>query len=91
MKLRMLLRIGMILFATATVMYAVRNKKSHGTFLKVPFDFRVPTPQKVRKHIWNPEDPRLFTPHIFGIGWVPNVYQVMQLVHQLRAACGAKK
>ena len=36
------------LFAAATVIYAVRTRSSHGRFLRVPFEFRVPTPDLLR-------------------------------------------
>ena len=65
------------LFMVATIIYAVRTKQSHGSFLKVPFEFRVPTLPRARERLWNREDPRILTPHVFGVGWSLNVYQVL--------------
>lgn len=48
--------------------------KLTGTFLRVPYDFRWPTPRRLREKLWNPQDPRVFTPHIFGWGWALNFY-----------------
>ena len=39
----------------------------------VPYDFRIPTLSRVRDRWWNPGDDRLFTPHVFGVGWSVNL------------------
>jgi len=49
-----------------------------GEFLGVPYDFRPPTLGKIRERCWNPDDPRLLTPHIFGWGWMVNFYALAQ-------------
>ena len=49
-----------------------------GEFLKVPYDFRPPTLDKIRERCWNPNDPRLLTPHVFGWGWTVNFYTLAQ-------------
>jgi uncharacterized membrane protein len=64
------------LFAIATIIYAIKTKQSHGRFIGVPFEFRPPTPQRFFDRWWNPRDPRIFTEHVFGIGWSINLYQV---------------
>ncbi|MCI0841336.1 MAG: hypothetical protein J4N64_06140 [Chloroflexi bacterium] len=68
------------LFAATTVVYAYKTKQSHGTFLGVPFDFRMPTWERFKQSFWNPEDPRVFTPRPFGIGWGVNIPQVLKRV-----------
>ena len=65
-------------FTVATLVYAIKTRQSHGRFLKVPYEFRVPTVQRIRDRFWNPNDARIFTPHIFGVGWSLNVYQVVR-------------
>ncbi len=71
-------RIIISVFTLATVIYAVKTKQSHGRFLGVPFEFRVPTLHRVRKRWWNPEDSRMLTPHVFGVGWSVNIPQVLK-------------
>ena len=66
------------LFTLAAVIYAARTNKSHGNFLGVPFEFRFPTVPRVLDRWWNPEDPRVLTPHVFGVGWSLNLYQVLK-------------
>ena len=39
----------------------------------VPYDFRVPTWARVRKRMWAPDRPSLFSPQVFGVGWTVNV------------------
>jgi hypothetical protein len=56
--------------------YNEPKRKRVGKFLKIPYDFRWPTPAVWRERCWNAEDPRVFTPHVFGWGWSINLYQV---------------
>ena len=67
-----------MLFTLATVVYAVKTRRSHGTLLKVPFEFRVPTLGRIRERWWNPEDERVFTPGVLGVGWTVNAYQLLR-------------
>lgn len=63
-------------FTVATLVYAIKTKQSHGKFVGVPFEFRFPTIKRVRERWWNPDDSRIFTEHVFGVGWSLNLYQV---------------
>ncbi len=65
---------------TAVVIYALRTGRSHGTVMGLPFDFRMPTPARVKKRWWNGDDPRLFTPHVFGVGWSLNLAELKKRV-----------
>lgn len=37
----------------------------------IPYDFRMPTIERVRSTYWNPEGPVL-AGKVFGVGWAPN-------------------
>jgi hypothetical protein len=50
----------------------------HGSIVAVPYDLRPPTPARLRAAWWKPEDPRLFTPRAFGVGWALNLARVRQ-------------
>jgi hypothetical protein len=52
----------------------------HGDVGGVPYDFRPPTVDKIRRTVWNPDDPRLFPPHVFGVGWSINFARLAALV-----------
>lgn len=42
----------------------------------VPYDLRPPTVERVRRRMWAPEDPAIFTPHVFGVGWSVNIGRI---------------
>ena len=46
----------------------------------VPYDFRPPTWDRIRAAYWNPEDDRLFTDRVFGVGWAVNLYRARELM-----------
>jgi hypothetical protein len=51
-----------------------------GRVLAVPYDFRVPTLDRARERIWAPDDRRLLTPQVFGLGWTVNLGRVLALL-----------
>lgn len=85
MRLITKVKAAVALFALATVVYAIKTRRAHGSFLLVPYDFRPPTPAKVFRALWNPDDPRLLMPHPFGIGWTCNLYHIYRWVRERRA------
>jgi hypothetical protein len=52
----------------------------HGTIVVVPYDFRMPSLQRFLDAWWNPDDPRLFTPRDFGIGWAINIPRLLSTI-----------
>ena len=44
----------------------------------VPYEFRPPTLARVRERWWNPDDPRVLTPHVFGVGWSVNLGRLLR-------------
>jgi hypothetical protein len=67
----------------------------HGRIGFVPYDFRPPTVERLRERLWNPNDPRIFTPHVWGVGWTINFYQlrhyVLPLVERVRAELSERR
>lgn len=49
------------------------ERQWHGQVLGVPYDFRRPTLERIREAYWNPDDPRIFTNRVLGIGWAVNL------------------
>jgi Family of unknown function (DUF5808) len=45
----------------------------------VPYDFRIPTLQRVQDRWWNPDLGQVFTPHVFGVGWAINVGRIARM------------
>lgn len=48
-----------------------------GSFLGMPYDWRRPTLVRVKERWWNPNEPRLFTPKVFGWGWDINLARLV--------------
>ncbi len=44
----------------------------------VPYDFRIPTFERIKEAMWNPYDSRLFTPMAFGVGWTINFFALCE-------------
>ncbi len=50
----------------------------HGKLGFIPYDFRLPTIERFKESCWNPDDSRIFTPGIWGIGWVINFFTLLE-------------
>jgi hypothetical protein len=84
-KLRRLVRMvgfGLFIAAIAQEMSKPEDERTwHGKVGGVvPYDFRPPTWDRIRAAYWNPEDDRLFTDRVFGVGWAVNLYRARELM-----------
>lgn len=81
-KLNRLIKLaGMALVVAAIVDQMKRpadDRTWTGNILVFPYDFRMPTIERVIERWWNPDDERIFTPDVFGVGWSINLYQAMR-------------
>jgi hypothetical protein len=50
----------------------------------VPYDFRMPTVERVRGTYWNPEGP-IISGKVFGVGWAPNFGAMNKIIGGWRA------
>ena len=48
----------------------------------VPYDLRPPTVERFMARLWAPEDPRLFVPGAFGVGWTINFARLLQMIRE---------
>ena len=39
----------------------------------IPYDFRVPTIDKIREAYWDPQSDRVFSDRVIGVGWAVNI------------------
>lgn len=46
------------------------NGKVAGT---IPYDFRVPTLDRLRHAYWDPDSDQIFSENVFGVGWAVNI------------------
>lgn len=53
-----------------------------GTFLGIPYDWTTPTVARVRRELWNPEDPHVLVPKAFGWGYGINFAAVVRRVRR---------
>jgi uncharacterized protein DUF5808 len=51
----------------------------HGEVAGVPYDFRPPTAEKLRRSVWDPDSSKLVVPMTFGVGWSVNLARVAAL------------
>ena len=75
--------------AVAAVVKEVRtppeDRQWHGVVVGfVPYDFRMPTLERVRERVWDPEGDRVINPRVFGVGWTLNAGKVVALLPSTR-------
>ncbi|MGZ8563897.1 MAG: hypothetical protein ACXWWU_09795 [Candidatus Limnocylindria bacterium] len=67
--------IGAVLGALYTELRKAPEERTwHGKLLGVvPYDFRIPSIERLRQAYWNPKSPKIFTDRPFGVGWSVNI------------------
>jgi hypothetical protein len=77
-----LARNAALLLVAAAVVDQIRRPADERTWTGnisfFPYDLRIPTKQRVLDRWWNPDDERILTPKVFGVGWDINVFQVLK-------------
>ena len=48
-----------------------------GTIFGIPYDFRIPTVERIRAKVWNKDTTSIITPQLFGVGWSINFYPLL--------------
>lgn len=51
---------------------AAGSPQPQGRFLGMPYEFRSPTTARVMERLWNPSNPQIFMPRLWGMGWAIN-------------------
>ncbi len=49
----------------------------YGKIAGIPYDFRLPTVERIRNTFWNKDTSQIFLPQVFGIGWSINMYPII--------------
>ena len=49
----------------------------YGKIAGIPYDFRLPTVERIRNTFWNKDTSQIFLPQAFGIGWAINMYPII--------------
>jgi len=80
-RLGRLLRAAALFLALAAVAQELSKPEGqrswHGRVAGVPYDFRFPTLTRFKESYWNPDDDRVFTDRVVGIGWAVNFAQLL--------------
>jgi hypothetical protein len=64
----------LILALGVPVVLSALGKDKRGTLLGMPYDFEVPTMDRLRRSVWDPDDRRVLTPKVYGWGNSMNVH-----------------
>lgn len=54
------------------------ERQWHGRVGFIPYDFRIPTIEKIKELWWNPDDSRIIAPPVWGIGWGINLFALFE-------------
>ena len=52
----------------------------------IPYDFRIPTMERIKESYWNPYERRVLMPEVFGIGWAINFYTLLENLGVIKRA-----
>lgn len=63
---------------------AEAGPQPQGRLLGMPYDFRGASVDRIGNRLWNPEDPRIFMPRLFGLGWTVNFGALAVKLHLIR-------
>ncbi|RPF20431.1 DUF5808 domain-containing protein [Myceligenerans xiligouense] len=83
-RLRRVVTVVTIVLSAAAVVKELRKPKDERTWngkvaAVVPYDFRIPTMERVRERMWNPESDHFISPRVAGVGWTLNVGKVVSV------------
>ena len=86
-----LLQVAVVTLTLAAVLQELEKPKEerewHGKVVGIfPYDFRIPTLERLRESFWNPQGSRVFTPPVFGIGWAINFYALLENLRVIEEA-----
>ncbi len=82
-RLRRLASVVGIGLAGAAVIQELRKPSQERTWhgrlwQRVPYEFRLPTMDRLREAYWAPENPHVFTDTAFGVGWSVNLGRLLR-------------
>jgi hypothetical protein len=82
-----LITIGLAIAAVVKEMRKPADQRTwNGTVAKVvPYDFRMPTLERAKERMWNPEAASVISPRVFGVGWTLNAGKIWAYAQEKRA------
>ncbi len=78
-----ILQVTVVALTLAAVFQELEKPKEerewHGKVADIfPYDFRLPTIERLKESFWNPYERRVFTSPVFGIGWAINFCALLE-------------
>ena len=64
--------------ATVITVVLAEERHWHGKLGFIPYDFRLPTIERLKQAYWNPESDSIFGPEAWGIGWAVNFHALLE-------------
>lgn len=85
--------VGMVL-VVAAVRRELKKPSDERTWqgeitFSVPYDFTIPSVQRLRESYWNTQDDRILTDRVFGVGWAINMHALLRRLGWLATASGS--
>ena len=57
-------------------------RRRQGRYLGMPYDWRRPTRERLRKGFWDPDNPRVLIPKVYGWGYGINFAAIVRRVRR---------
>ena len=88
-RTKKLFRLGVLALTGAAIAQELKKPPEDRTWNGtvggfIPYDFRIPTPERVRARLWDPEGD-VISPQVFGVGWSVNIGRVVAAFRDSRA------
>lgn len=79
-----LVMVGLVVAAVTKELQKDKEDRTwHGTVAGfVPYEFRLPTVERFRERVWDPDGEHVLSPHVFGVGWTLNLGRIVALVRR---------
>ena len=73
---------AVVTIAVAAVCQELEKPKEerhwHGKLGIIPYDFRMPTIERLKEGYWNAESTQILSAEVFGIGWAINFHALLE-------------
>ncbi len=69
--------IYVVIAITQQLQRPLEERTWYGKIAGIPYDFRLPTVERIRAAFWNKDTSQIFLPQAFGIGWSINMYPII--------------
>ena len=83
-KLRNIYRLALVIVGVIAISKELQKPADERTWHGkvgnfIPYDFRIPTLERLRNTYWNPDAP-LVSGKAFGVGWAPNFGAIKRMI-----------